>query len=187
MFFDLGIGIIVSALASKYLGMPMDYVLVFGSILLAVFPDVDFIMVLLEYGYVGKYSHNHRHLFHFPLIYLFFFGLLVWLFFGINWILIFLVVSIIHFLHDGIGIGWGVPYFFPFSRTNYKFFTAKDNKFSSKFINSWSQEELAEAVEKFGEENWFRKYYLRLSPIFAVEMLVFVISAIILLRYLNLI
>lgn len=185
MFFDLGIGIIVSVLASKYLGMPMDHILVFGSMLFSIFPDVDFIMVLLEYGYAGKYSHNHRHLFHFPLIYLIFFGLLIWLFFGINWFLIFLAASIMHFLHDGIGIGWGVPYLFPFSRRNFKFFTTRENKFSFKFINSWNQEELAEAVEKFGEEHWFKKYYLRLSSVFIVEMSVFVISVIILLIYID--
>lgn len=178
MFLDIGLGIFTSIFASKFLGMDMNYILVLGSVLLALFPDIDFIMVTLEYGYTGKYAHNHRHLFHFPLVYLALFGSLIFAFFGLNWLIIFVIASFLHFLHDSIGIGWGVAWLFPLMRKNYKFFTGDDNKISFKFINSWNQEKLAESVEKYGKENWFKEYYLRPSLLLIIELLVFVAALI---------
>ncbi len=187
MFLDIAIGILISLVASKIFVLDLNATLVFGAIIMAIFPDLDFLLTTLEYGYIGKYAHNHRNLLHFPMVYLLLFGLLVLLFFGTSWLFVFICASIWHFIHDSFGLGWGVAWFFPFSRRNYKFFTDEQNHFSKKFIISWNQKELNAAVEKYGDPNWFKNIYFRFSPTLIIEISAFFIAIIILLYYLNII
>ncbi len=175
----------VSIFTAKVFFLDLNSTLIFGSILMAAFPDLDFLMVTLEYGYTGKYAHNHRHLFHYPIIYILLFGILVFAFFGIPWLVVFLLTSIIHFIHDSIGIGWGTAWMFPFNRRSYKFFTSKENKFSKNFVVSWDQKELNELVELHGDPHWIKNIYLRLTPILVIELSVFILSLLALFLYLK--
>ncbi len=70
MFLDIAIGILISLVASKIFVLDLNATLVFGAIIMAIFPDLDFLLTTLEYGYIGKYAHNHRNLLHFPMVYL---------------------------------------------------------------------------------------------------------------------
>ncbi|MEK7110779.1 MAG: metal-dependent hydrolase [Patescibacteria group bacterium] len=173
------IAIIITGSASPALG------LVILSVIFALLPDADFFLHALRRGNVfGKWAHEHRDLFHKPLLYIPL-GVLALLPFGGEFVQVFVVASLFHFLHDTVGMGWGVKLFWPFSKRNYKFFGGEDKLFSSKFMTSWSDKELREMVAARNAENWVKKFYFRPHPLglFEYAMLLLALATLALSSY----
>ena len=115
MLADIGIGIFSAIIASKFFQVKITLLVVLIGIAFALLPDMDFLVEWIKRKKMpGKFSHEHRNLFHFPLLYVPV-GLFVTFWFG--WIYLFLFVfnSLLHFLHDSFGIGWGIKWLYPFS------------------------------------------------------------------------
>ena len=173
----------LSIWTSCFFHSDLTFTLVFAGIAFALLPDIDFFIEFFKHGSVGgKVIREHRELTHFPIIYIPV-AIFIYLIFGAMWTAMFSLAIFAHFLHDSIGIGWGIKWFWPFSKKAYKFFSEKDGRFSSRLIISWSPEELTEVAANHGDPNWIRNIYLRPTPISVIEFSFFVISLIILYLY----
>lgn len=171
MFLDVGVGILVSIFVSAVLGVEFLLLLVVTSVFFALFPDFDFL-----YFYPKKedtkYDHKHRDYIHYPLIYLSVGTSLILLLFGRSWGLVFLLSSFLHFVHDSIGIGWGVKWLFPFLKNNYAFFylySKKIKKGLRKRVFVFTPEELPSVVREHGDTNWVKNIYFKWHPIAIFE------------------
>lgn len=185
MFLDIGVGIFLSILISWFFQIDLTFVLIFVSVIFVLFPDLDFLVEFIKHGSVGgKVIREHRELIHFPFLYIFI-VIFILIVLGVMWAMLFSFALLAHFLHDSIGIGWGIKWFWPFSKKSYKFFSEKDGKFSSRLVVSWSEEELKEVVNKYGDPNWIKNIYLSLSLISVVEFIFFLISIFALYFYLK--
>ena len=90
---------------------------------------------------------------------------------------------LMHFLHDSVLTGWGVPWFAPFSQTRIKFFVDETNKESFRredWVRLWTPEELTQAIIAYGYEDWIEQLYLRPTIVSMIEYSVFGSSLVVL-------
>lgn len=185
MFLDIGIGIFVSIFTSFVFDFEISFWLILISVFFAVAPDVDFLYFFPKRGDT-KYDHNHRSIIHYPLLYLPAGTILFWMVFGNIWATVFFFSSLFHFIHDSIGIGWGVRWLYPFSNRNYAFFylySKKIKKGLRGFIFSFSPKELSKCVSEHGDADWVKNIYYKWHPIAIVELLFFLVALIVLFLY----
>ena len=176
MLLDIAAGMIGAMVAWGH-GGSSSVSFLFLGVLLALLPDADVFLSIFQSKRGGKYAHEHRNFLHYPLIYLAGGGLFLW-FISPRVALLFAALSFFHFLHDSIGIGWGVQWLFPFSQNYFKFFADKENNFSSRVFVWWTPAELAAAVDRYGKDDWLERYYFHLHPVGIIEGIVFLVVAI---------
>ncbi|MEK7078361.1 MAG: metal-dependent hydrolase [Patescibacteria group bacterium] len=180
MFLDIGVGIFVSIFLSRIFEINLSYWFITGGILFSLLPDLDVFVELAKRGKVGgQVQGHHRELTHFPLTYLPVF-ILVYFIFGKIWLGLFGWCVFLHFLHDSVGMGWGIKWWWPFSNKAYKFFSEKDGSFSNNFMVSWRPQELKETIARHGDDHWLKNFYFKLHPIAVFEFSVFVLAVIVL-------
>ena len=185
MFLDLGIGILISVLISKIVTVPLTSKLIAAGALFSLAPDLDVFVELVKRGRIGgRVQGHHRELTHFPLTYLPF-VFIVYYFAGAFYACLFGLAVLAHFLHDSVGMGWGIKWLWPFSSRSYKFFSEKDGSFSGNLVVSWRPQELKEVIAAYGDNHWFRNYYLRVHPIAVIELAVFVVSLLVLYYFIS--
>lgn len=176
MFLDIGVGILLSILMHFLFAVEVNPAFLFFGIALTLFPDIDFCIEYIKHGSVGgKFIREHRELLHFPLAYVPVIGIIffVW---GNMWATFAGLAFFSHFLHDSIGIGWGIKWLWPFSKKSYKFFSDKNGKFSSQILVSWNPSELQQTVTAHGDLHWIRNIYFKPSKTNILELFVFVVS-----------
>ncbi len=172
MLLDIGIGIL-SAIFIHHLFGVGGPVLVGAGILFSLLPDIDFLFAVQK-RYTAL-AHEHRLLLHYPIPYVLF-GMTVISFFDLPYALLFGITTLLHFVHDSIGIGWGIQWLYPFSKNHYAFFYHYDtsrNGLPQKAVYSWSPEEVRSLSRQYGDKDWIRNIYLRCHPYAIVELLVF--------------
>ena len=122
MLLDLKLGILWSVGVALFFHHPITPSWILFGILFAVLPDIDFWIELVKRGTVGgKTLGSHRTLLHNPLTYIppaLFIGTL----FGTDWMTLFALGVLGHFIHDSMGMGLGVRWLWPFSLHFQKFF-----------------------------------------------------------------
>lgn len=176
MLADIGLGIFVALLATKIFGIELSSQLVWLSVLFALLPDADFLVHAIVHRKMGgKQAHTHRDLFHYPLLYLAIGGVAT-LLFGSVWLFVFAVASLAHFMHDSMGIGWGIKWGYPFSKKTYKLFSNKEGNLAMGSATSWTEEELKAVAEEKGNEHWIRDIYFRWHPVGIIENAIFIIA-----------
>lgn len=173
MLLDVAIGIIGALLAWPGVVLPPASFLALGMIF-AVAPDIDVILSARRLRGRGRYAHRHRDVLHSPLLYLPI-GFLLLAPVSERVAVLFVALSLFHFLHDSVGIGWGVRWLYPFSPDAFKFFADAQNHFSWHMCTRWTPDELSSAVERYGHDDWFARYYLHPHPIGIIENSIFVI------------
>ena len=185
MLLDIGIGIFASILVGKVFSLPLTPFLVGLGIAFALLPDIDGVYAFLRNGNDRRAISKHRELIHYPLIYLPV-GAIAALPFGPGWSVLFLLASVGHFVHDSIGIGWGIPWLWPFTNNNYsflyKYIPRYHQQHPRKLLYVWERERMDELIDTYGDPNWFRNIYLRMHPFFLAEILFFVAALLILWR-----
>ncbi len=180
MFLDVGIGILLSVFISRIFGADLSYGFVLAGVGFSLLPDLDVFVELAKRGRIGgRVQGHHRELTHFPLTYLpaIF---LIYAFWGQVYVWLFAWAVLAHFLHDSVGMGWGLQWLWPFSRKAYKFFSNKDGSLSGRFLVSWAPAELREVVYRHGDDHWFKNYYLNPHPIAIFEFMFFVFAILVL-------
>lgn len=185
MLLDIGVGILLGvgfdALFSEH--SLQTYVLV--GIAGALSPDIDFIYHLLSGG-TSKDDHRHREVLHNPIFILVSWLLIAWLTDPIlAWL--FVAGALSHFLHDSIGIGWGVQWLMPLKTDHYTFFyrvhTADKPKPPKRWLYVWPNHKLDELQKKYGDPNWFENTYLKMHPFAIFETVIFLVSLAVLAIY----
>lgn len=155
---------------SRLTPLPFSWATVTIAVVFALLPDADFILHAFRRG-ADEFSHEHRDLFHNPLLFVPI-GSAAIAYFNVDLAYLFALCTLAHFLHDSIGMGWGIRWAYPFSDRYYKFFSDKQGRMSSNVLVSWTSEEQRQAAVCFGNPHWL-KDYLKFSPELLWELLVF--------------
>ncbi len=184
MFLDIGVGILVALFVGKVFALPVSAALVLVGILFSLLVDADFIIHKLNPHIIGK-DHQHRDLFHYPLLYISIGAVLLSVIASPAIVLIFVLSSFLHFVHDSIGIGWGVQWLYPFDTRHFSFLYIYQPRHKEphpkQLVYIWKHEEINEINHKFGDPEWVKNVYFKLHPYALVEFLVFVVALIALL------
>jgi membrane-bound metal-dependent hydrolase YbcI (DUF457 family) len=194
MLLDIGVGIIMALLMSKIfalsLAMPVG-IMVIAGIVFSLLMDTDALINLFIHRGTGA-SYKHRDLFHLPLLYipigmlvLYFLQLYQYQLPALALPTLFALCSLAHFIHDSIGLGWGVKWLYPFSNNQYSFFyqynTHKAELRPSKWgIYIWKSADIDRLEEKYGDTEWFRHIYMIWHPYSLVEAAVFLFALVLL-------
>lgn len=152
------------------------------------FPDIDALVEFLARGNVAaskEHPFDHREILHKPLVFMWI-PILLWPLNSYMSAIVFFIV-LIHFLHDSVLTGWGVSWFWPFTKRRIKFFVNErnENSFARKdWIRSWDEKELQEAIVKYGYEDWIERLYFQPSVVRTIEFSIFGFSLIVLVWFL---
>lgn len=191
---DFANGIFATILAGLITGVDPTWHFVVG-IILAMSPDLDAIPELIKRGKVASSAENvrdHREALHFPILFIIV-GVIV-ISFSPFWGWLFLIATMLHFLNDLYGTGWGIPLLWPFTNRRFKLLGRRANLLKSilkekgfwepetneekklRFLVSWSHKELGSYIIKYGIEDWIERYYLKLNWISAIEYSLFILA-----------
>ncbi|MDD5068356.1 MAG: metal-dependent hydrolase [Candidatus Pacebacteria bacterium] len=127
-------------------------------------------------------SHEHREFGHWPLLHFFIFAI-IWIKYGKMFGALYGVCVLWHLFHDSFGIGWGIKPFAPFSDVSIKLFTDVENRdafWPPRAQIRWPKDEV-QAVERYGNDNWFVETYFRLTWVSVSEYIAFAVGMITLL------
>ncbi len=178
MPFDIGIGIIVAICLGQALGIEVTPLFIMVSVAFSLGPDIiDGLPNIRKM--LGGHAHEHREGAHYPLVLIpvvFLLALLLpW---GIAGAFILTLLVIIHFVHDMIGVGWGIQVFRPFSKKYLKLFTPdyREGDTKRKLFAWWTKTEMKEVARKYGREDWILWYYARTHPGGYIEWIVLIIG-----------
>lgn len=163
---DIAVGIFSAILASHLFQVKLDLImLLFGIIFAWLLPDLDFVVEWIRGRKpLGRFTRDHRNLFHLPIPYISV-GSLIVIWFGWLWLFLIVVNSLWHFFHDSFGIGSGIKWLYPISKKKYK---------------------IGKSPKRPGKENWIKEIYFRLTWISISEPSMFLISLVVLFLYLKL-
>lgn len=179
MLFDIGTGILIAIGTSWFFDVELTRSLIVMGIFLVLVPDFDFLVELVKHGSVGgREIREHRQISHFPLTYVPVI-IIIFLLWGPMWASFVGLCLLAHFLHDSMGIGWGIMWLWPFSHKAFKCFSEKNGAFSLKLFVAWNPEEVKKLVAG-GDPNWFHNIYMRAHPINVIEFMWFVGSLVVL-------
>jgi hypothetical protein len=181
---DAGIGLTVSAVMISWFDAPATFLFVLWVLAWAYLPDLDGAFHFIKTGKAVADLENgrdHREGLHYPLIWTVLFGVLVY-FFGINiWLISAYTAIVLHFLHDMIGIGWGVQIFAPLDWGSYKLFSKKwvsADVSLLPLVTRYSRPELRKALMKYGEADWIERYFCKVTHVSIVDYSFFLIGVI---------
>ncbi len=174
MFLDIGVGILGALGFSSLFGVPFAWPLVGLGVLFSLLPDADFILHWAMHRRIGQVNHRHRELLHRPLLYVPLGSVVVMACSDVRYAAFFAVLSLAHFVHDSMGIGWGIAWLYPLSPKFFKAFSEPDGRFSWRLMVAWTPAEQDEVERLRGDPDWLRTIYLRMHPIAVIELLFFV-------------
>ncbi len=196
---DIANGIFATVLAGLFTNTEILWWYFLIGIPLAMLPDLDAIPELLRRGKVASSSTNisdHRDGLHFPVLFLII-GICAGIYFGFFGYL-FLFATMLHFVNDVYGTGWGIKLLWPISKRKYKFFGSRINQPQKMlkekgafkavepaeqkihFLASWSEQEQPEYIKRFGYDDWIDRVYMTVNWISITEYCLFGLSLILL-------
>ncbi|OGM98190.1 MAG: hypothetical protein A2735_00585 [Candidatus Yanofskybacteria bacterium RIFCSPHIGHO2_01_FULL_41_21] len=156
-FPDISMGLLVAHVTTKLVNR-RTFEMYLASVFFALLPDID---TGLQIFFSKKLDTHHRDLTHLPLVVI---GVaLSATLFSPLFGTIAAASLLLHFLHDSIGFdegGWGLKWFWPFSKHSFAFFQTKDGK--RHFVTTWTAEEIARRRPMEFKE-WITRYYLGVS------------------------
>lgn len=174
MLLDIAFGILVAILWDVAGFHQLTPWVLAVAVCFALLPDADGIIsaawrMSRGISLTDEYSHEHREIFHHPVPYMVFGSTVVAIItMSPSTVLMFVTLSLLHFAHDSVGIGWGLRWGSPWSQIAYKWFCGQKGSFAWK-IAKWTPNEQRDVAEKRGDPNWLKNIYLRPSPISIIE------------------
>ncbi len=191
---DLGFAMLWTSVMCNAFDVPLHthWGLLALALMCSVLPDFDALFL----GGITAHKdnpHNHRDLFHYPLVFLPALALVAGALggvvdgsvrTGIISALLACACTSTHFVNDSFGVGWGVKWLWPFSNKAYKFFVDTYNtpyvhKNPMAWVTAWEPAVLHERIKSHGDKNWLRKYLI--STWFVAEIAIFTVGAVALL------
>lgn len=182
---DIGLSILCIIFVSDFFGRYEPAA--FWLIPIILLPDLDAIPELWKRGKVASREKNpegHNEFLHKPLAWLLATGLLWWSI-GFYGAIIF-AITLAHFLHDSFLTGWGIAWLAPFSDTKFKFFVDNENEVSfhpKNWLRRHSPKKLKIQIIKYGDDNWIENIYFSFNVVTILEYGTFIISLIMLIRF----
>ena len=181
MFLDIAFGLIAALGVSTALQIPLTWDLMILGPLFALSPDMDF-LIHLGRGGSSKNDDRHREILHLPLIFIPIGMLGIAFLMNPVWALLFGICALGHFIHDSIGIGWGVQWLFPVTSDHYSFFYIYQPQHKEphpkKVVYRWKNAEIEKLAELYGDPDWIRNIYLQFHPYALFEYAALIASVI---------
>lgn len=160
MFTDLIIGLITGLTLVSLEGSQQSIILF--SLVFSILPDLDFLIYHSFYP-IDRFSHKHRRILHLPLIYILIGTIILKVMNADMFLYIsFIFLSLWHFIHDTLSLGFGVQWFFPF--TNRQYLWGSDIKTSKKIFKklySDTPENIDTHADTHGDDNWAKKSFFK--------------------------
>ena len=180
---DVGVGLLLGVLLHNLTGYNYGLSLSVG-VISALLPDLDYVWKAIQ---TKRLPHSeHRDGLHYPLIVVPVVGLLGFL---INPAvgLVLALGTLSHFIHDSVGIGFGIKWLVPFKKNSYLFLfqikTPANKDMPKQRMYSWNDAERAEMIRKYAYDDWIRFVYLQFNPFGTFEYSVLALGMIV--AYLN--
>ncbi len=172
MFLDIGAGLMLGILVGILTNNNSMLLVILGG-LAALAPDLDFLIYLYKKNFkTDEFSHEHRDLFHKPILFSLGGGL-IFLFFSPTLSLLWFLGTIFHFVHDTMHHGWGIKWGYPFDKRYFIF----SSRVPKKIIQT--KEEQRELAIKYGNSEWLKEGYLRINRGLILELIVLAIGILI--------
>lgn len=183
MFLDIGLGIFAAMAVSAWYDVPLTLLLAAAGIVLALLPDADFLFSVMR----RRSAVHHRDGLHYPLLYILIGGQAA-AFFGQEWLSLFVLCSLAHFIHDSIGIGWGVQWLFPLVKDHYAVFyiykpRGRSEYLPRQWLYRWKHEDIDALDARYGDPQWIRNVYVKWHPYAIIEAAVCVLAIAALISY----
>jgi membrane-bound metal-dependent hydrolase YbcI (DUF457 family) len=180
-FSDAGLGILVAVFVCALLDVEVTPVYLAIGLIFAYAPDCDWVLDrhFWKTGLVAAHAGNpydHREGLHKPLL---------WALAISGWgilapgpvPMIALIAVMCHFLHDTVGTGWGMPWFWPLTKRRFKFFSTKQNEMTmTPFLVTWAHAELPQYIKNYGRANWKDYYYGSWTSVAIFETIVMAVG-----------
>lgn len=172
MFLDILIGLIVAVISNAIFGTEDSLVFsMIWGVFCSLVPDIDLAIYLLKHKLKNnQFAHHHRDLLHKPIFFLIP-GIALYLIspeFGSIWI----VGTLLHFVHDTFEGGWGIMWLYPFSK---KYYTLVRYSPQKVFTDRKEQDLIA---SQYGRPDYFQikiSYEMILQIILITTILIFAI------------
>ncbi len=178
MLLDIGIGILAALFVSAALHIHASAWFIIPGIIFALLPDFDALYYAIINHGMPK-AHRHRDMMHIPLLFIPA-GTLLLFFFSPAYALLFFVCTLAHFIHDSIGIGWGVQWLYPFNSDHFSFLYLYQppgkTPLPKKIFYRWRHDEIDTLDGVHGDPDWVRNVYLHMHPYAIVEAAVFIVA-----------
>jgi hypothetical protein len=158
---DIGVGILLALFTAHVFAITATWHVIAFGIIAALLPDID--IITLAWG-----TWRHRELTHYPLVYVPL-TVLVYLAFGSAYAFLFFGCVFAHLVHDTLGIGWGISWFWPFTKRRFLFLPEKGRRARYGWFMTWLPEEQVHIIEDSSPHHWVITYYLRPSVLGAIE------------------
>lgn len=179
MLLDIGLGLLAAMFASELGAIPLTHSLALWGVAYALLPDLDAVWYMLQKRHLKKGSYEHRDALHFPLPYLAA-GSIVLALLRPEHLPLFLLGGLFHFVHDSIGIGWGVEWLYPFSRKHFSFLyiyrPPRPPRLPKQLLYAWEHRDLAALDDTYGDPDWVKNIYLKAHPYAIAELLLFLLA-----------
>ena len=196
---DWANGIFAVVLASYITNTEIVWWYFIIGILFAMCPDLDAFPELIKRGKIAasaEYPSDHREGLHYPIVFILIGGIFIYLYPFLGWMFLFAIM--LHYINDLYGTGWGIPLLWPLTNRRYKLLGRRVNRMKSiliqdgdwdnlsdperrlRFMVSWKKDELTPYIQKWGVENWIKKYYLNINWISGIEYGLFIFAIILL-------
>ena len=176
MLLDIGVGILAALGIGELLHIPITGWWIATGILFALLPDIDAIIYFARYRDMSQ-EHHHRDLLHIPLLFIPVGTTLLYLF-SPALALLFAICALVHFIHDSIGVGWGIQWLRPFNDDHFSFLylyqPAGKPHLPKRLLYRLERDKIDEIDAEFGDHDWIRNVYLRFHPYAIAEYAVFV-------------
>lgn len=179
---DFGHAFCTAALIGLATQMSFSLMFVAWTVLFAFILDFDNIVPLVR-GHLSANKESpkdHRDGWHYPLLWTAVF-VVVFLVYGLNvWTMSGAIAVLLHFINDSFGTGWGIQYFWPFTRVSYRLSAKQTNVAVDKdhpLVDAYTPEEKHVAIKSYGNPNWINDMYVHPSTTAKIEYAVFTLGA----------
>lgn len=175
---DIGIGILLALGVHEHFGALLTPVLVLFGIAATLLPDIDiFTMAFGEWKHRGI---THRPIVYLPLCFLAF------VFLPLPYAVLLALGIYAHFIHDTIGIGWGIAWLWPFSGRKFLVFPDRARrKVLGAFVTWLPDEEQRIRTQPYSGAgtHWVRDFYFRPTALSYIEYGMLLIALVTLATY----
>jgi hypothetical protein len=175
---DIGIGILLAIGVSEWFSITLTPLLIVVGIAAALLPDIDIMTKLF-----GRW--RHREFTHYPLIYVAI-SVLLYLLLPVPYVMLITLGVLAHFIHDSIGIGWGIAWLWPFSGRKFLVFPEQSRRRVLGWFVTWlpkDEERIRTQHYEGASTNWVREFYGRPSLLAFIEYGGFLVALVTLAAY----
>lgn len=167
MFFDIGIGLVLTAIIGWATGATPSVLLITVGMIGSLWPDVDAIIWKLRGKKMDHLAHQHRDLLHYPLIFTPLLSM------AVGWILgwqagtLFAVATLAHFTHDTIGHAWGIRWFYPLDS---RYWCYRSYGSQPTRLYAWTKTTQDILCGLYGNRTWMQQTYGQWNAPLMIEM-----------------